>query len=289
MFVFATLATLFASAQATKLCAPFAGEDWQTRNQCLRIEQILQQYPDQCDISSHLKTACAACGECSGDALENYYDGLVDRAKSLAPEHDFNLDLSKNDWRAEMLNNLNSVRRSAGQPPLRTNNRLNNAAQRHSDDMARNQFMSHTGSDGSTMGQRITATGYSFSRAGENVARGQRDVSGVMNSWVNSPGHYGNIIGQFTEVGFGLATDRDGRRSWTQKFATPRSKMMEDGSEEVGYAAGSDGFQADEIFSFEPRQLPCCRDPRACSGVSSANCRARDAPNCPVCGECTLC
>jgi hypothetical protein len=286
MFVFATLA-FFASAQATKLCAPFAGEDWQTRNQCLRIEQILQQYPDQCDISSHLKTACAACGECSGDALENYYNGLVGRSKSLAPEG-LDLDLSKNDWRTEMLNSINSVRRSAGQPPLRTNNRLHNAAQRHSEDMARHQFMSHTGSDGSTMGQRITATGYSFSRAGENVAMGQRDVSGVMNSWVNSPGHYNNLIGQFVEVGLGLARDSNGRNYWTQKFATPRSKM-DDSFEDVGFAAWSDDvFQEDSFFG-EPRQLPCCFDPRACSGVSAANCRARDEPHCPVCGACRLC
>lgn len=80
--MYTILATLSASAQAMPLCAPFAGEDWQTRDACLRL---FGTYPQQCEISSRLKAACAACGECYGDALENYHYGLVDRSKNLAP------------------------------------------------------------------------------------------------------------------------------------------------------------------------------------------------------------
>jgi len=122
----------------------------------------------------------------------------------------------------EMLNSLNSIRRAAGQPPVALHNLLTRAAQQHSDDMARNQFMSHSGSDGSSMGDRINRAGYRFRAAAENVAAGQRDVAGVMRSWTNSNGHYRNMIGSYTHVGFGMARGSDGVRRWTQKFATPR-------------------------------------------------------------------
>jgi uncharacterized protein YkwD len=127
----------------------------------------------------------------------------------------------RSDFRAEMLNNLNSVRRSAGRPPVVLNSRLNAAAQAHSDDMARNRFMDHTGSDGSSMTDRIRRAGISRPGAhAENVAAGQTSVSRVMTDWVNSPGHYRNIIGSYTDVGFGLARGSDGVRRWTQKFAS---------------------------------------------------------------------
>lgn len=44
--------------------------------------------------------------------------------------------------------------------PLAFSPELNVAAQRHSDDMARNNFQSHTGSDGSDLSQRLESAGY---------------------------------------------------------------------------------------------------------------------------------
>lgn len=68
------------------------------------------------------------------------------------------------------------------------------AAARHSSDMAQNNFFNHTGSDGSTVGLRATAAGYSWSGIGENIAAGYTSVSAVMTGWLSSEGHCNNIM-----------------------------------------------------------------------------------------------
>jgi uncharacterized protein YkwD len=120
----------------------------------------------------------------------------------------------------EVVNIVNHERGKAGLSPLRIHSQLNAAAQAHSNDMARNDFMSHTGSDGSSMGDRIKRHGYNFRTAGENVAAGQRSPQDVMRSWMNSPGHRQNILNpNFRDIGVGYAQG-GGRFGiyWTQKF-----------------------------------------------------------------------
>ncbi|OUD12521.1 hypothetical protein TPSD3_15635 [Thioflexithrix psekupsensis] len=76
--------------------------------------------------------------------------------------------------------------------------------------MATNNFMSHTGSNGSKFSDRIEQTGYQYSRAGENVAAGQTSPAEVMNSWMNSEGHRANILTpEFTELGVGYALNNN--------------------------------------------------------------------------------
>ncbi|MGB3756304.1 MAG: CAP domain-containing protein [Rivularia sp. (in: cyanobacteria)] len=118
-----------------------------------------------------------------------------------------------------VVNLVNQERRKAGLSLLRIHSRLNNSAQAHSNDMARNNFMSHTGSDGSSMGVRMKRYGYNYRRAGENVAAGQSSPEDVMRSWMKSPGHRKNILnGNFRDIGVGYA--RGGRYGtyWTQNF-----------------------------------------------------------------------
>ena len=60
--------------------------------------------------------------------------------------------------------------------------------------MADNNYFSHTSLDGRTFAQRITATGYRYTAAGENIAAGQTSVQSVMTGWINSPGHCQNLM-----------------------------------------------------------------------------------------------
>lgn len=119
----------------------------------------------------------------------------------------------------EVVNIVNHERSRAGLSPLRMHSQLNAAAQAHSNDMARNNFMGHTGSDGSSMGDRIKRHGYNFRTAGENVAAGQRSPQDVMRSWMNSPGHRQNILNpNFRDIGVGYAQGGSFGIYWTQKF-----------------------------------------------------------------------
>ena len=67
----------------------------------------------------------------------------------------------------------NVERAKVGLQPLTLNLQLADAAQDHSNDMAQDDFFSHTGADGSTVGTRVQDSGYGFANAGENIAVGQ--------------------------------------------------------------------------------------------------------------------
>ncbi|MGP3923450.1 CAP domain-containing protein [Streptomyces sp. 8N616] len=119
-----------------------------------------------------------------------------------------------------MVELVNNERRKAGCAPVTVNEKLAKAAQDHSQDMADSRNMSHTGSDGSSPGDRITRAGYNWSTYGENVAYGYTTPESVMEGWMSSPGHKRNILNcSFKEIGVGLAQPG---HYWTQDFGTAR-------------------------------------------------------------------
>jgi uncharacterized protein YkwD len=119
-----------------------------------------------------------------------------------------------------MLAAVNAERAKAGKLPLCTNLKLQKAAQLHSKDQAAKNFMDHKGSNGSTMQARVTAQKFNWNSLAENVAAGQPNVAAVMVSWMNSPGHKTNIMGDFKYFGMGLALNAKGtyKHYWTQVF-----------------------------------------------------------------------
>jgi uncharacterized protein YkwD len=85
---------------------------------------------------------------------------------------------------------------------LAWHNALTQAALAHSDDMMANNFFSHTGSDGSSAGQRASAAGYTWRTWGENIAAGQLTVASVVAGWMASDGHCANIMNPaFRDIG----------------------------------------------------------------------------------------
>ncbi|MGW3669051.1 CAP domain-containing protein [Streptomyces sp. NPDC005141] len=115
---------------------------------------------------------------------------------------------------------VNSERAKVGCSPVALNAKLSQAAQAHSADMASHNTMSHTGSDGSDPGQRITRAGYLWSTYGENVAYGYSTPEQVMAGWMASAGHKRNILDcGFKEIGVGVAQPGN---YWTQDFGTAR-------------------------------------------------------------------
>ncbi|MEU5179011.1 sigma-70 family RNA polymerase sigma factor [Streptomyces longwoodensis] len=124
------------------------------------------------------------------------------------------------DVAGQVLALVNQERKTAGCAPLTTNDRLRDAAQAHSDDMAARDFFDHVNPDGTDPGRRITAAGYRWSTYGENIAKGQQTARSVMTSWMNSPGHRANILNcAFKNLGVGVHRG-DGGPYWTQDFGT---------------------------------------------------------------------
>lgn len=117
-----------------------------------------------------------------------------------------------------MLDAVNDERHSKGLASVCYNEKLNEAAQEHSDDMVSGKFLSHTGSDGSKPKDRVEDASYDWRVLAENVAMGQPTVADVMASWMNSAGHRANILhSDVTQFGFAKSGVY-----WTQVFAHPR-------------------------------------------------------------------
>jgi len=119
----------------------------------------------------------------------------------------------------EMLCLVNQQRVQNGAPPLGLNNDLTNAAIYHSQDQANMHTMTHSDSQGRSLGQRITASGYTqWLSVGENVAYGYPSESACMTAWMNSPGHRANILNpEFTHFGSAVRSS-DGTPYYTQDF-----------------------------------------------------------------------
>jgi uncharacterized protein YkwD len=109
--------------------------------------------------------------------------------------------------------------------PVKTNPQLEAAALEHAIDMAKQNKMSHEGNDGSTPVMRIERHGYHHQKTGENVAEGQETVTEVMSTWMNSPPHKKNILGDFSEMGAAKATTPDGVTYWCVDFGLPWAKV----------------------------------------------------------------
>lgn len=83
----------------------------------------------------------------------------------------------------DMLALINQARCSNGLNPVTVNPLLNNAATNHSMDMATNNFVGHTGSDGSDVTARVGAQNYPAVLLGENIIGGSTSVDGAFGSW----------------------------------------------------------------------------------------------------------
>lgn len=109
---------------------------------------------------------------------------------------------------------------------LRWDDRLAQAADGHSRDMAANNYFAHDSLDGRTMAQRITAAGYTWAGLGENIAAGQATVNAVVDGWMASEGHCVNLMNPtFVHLGLACAAGTSATRYssyWTLDLARPQ-------------------------------------------------------------------
>ncbi|MGK7652482.1 CAP domain-containing protein [Roseovarius sp. B08] len=89
---------------------------------------------------------------------------------------------------------INDFRAEEGRAPLNVSSTLTRVAAAHAKDMARKDYFSHTGSDGSSVADRARRVGYGFCFIAENIAEGQRGLDAVLTGWADSPGHRENML-----------------------------------------------------------------------------------------------
>ena len=140
--------------------------------------------------------------------------------------------VSANKWASTMLSLLNSERRRHHLRPLRMTSKLTLSAHRHNATMAKADSMSHQLPGEAYFANRISATGYRWQSAGENIGWN----SSMTNSGLQvlerqmygekapgETGHRQNILSRsFRQIGIDVYFDNANHKMWfTQDFGQP--------------------------------------------------------------------
>jgi len=189
----------------------------------------------ECAVVAAVCALLAACGG-GGDAAAPAAPTPSATPGASAPAASAGSTCNLPNFRAGVLARINQVRASGADcgvdgvfgaaAPVVWNDKLTLAAEGHSQDMAAKNYFSHTSADGRTLGDRVNATGYSWSSLGENIAAGYPTINAVMDGWIASPGHCANLMNAgFAEVGVvcvpGAAGDTYATY-WTMDLGRPR-------------------------------------------------------------------
>ena len=105
----------------------------------------------------------------------------------------------------QLLQDTNAKRREAGLSSLVLNSSLSQAAGEKAADMLANNYWAHNSPSGKSPWDFIIRSGYTYTLAGENLAKNFQTSDGVVEAWMNSPTHKDNIIKPgYKEVGFAV-------------------------------------------------------------------------------------
>lgn len=119
----------------------------------------------------------------------------------------------------EVFQNINKQRVNNGRAALKPLTNCERMAQSHAEDMAKNNFFSHTSPTKGSFSRRASTFGVTGSR-GENIAYGY-SASSVVSAWMNSSGHRANILNSnYRSSGVGVAVSRSGRPYYVQCFSS---------------------------------------------------------------------
>lgn len=106
---------------------------------------------------------------------------------------------------------INEIRQKEGLTELQPNPKLAEVARRYSQQMAEQDFFSHTSPAGDTPAQRVQAAGITYIVVGENLFTSTnipQPVNAAVKGWMDSPGHRENILrSQYRETGIGVWRD----------------------------------------------------------------------------------
>ncbi len=105
----------------------------------------------------------------------------------------------------ELFNNTNKARIKNGLSPLTYSPILAKAAEKKAKDMFEDNYWAHIAPDGTTPWDFIKGEGYTYTYAGENLAKDFDKSSSVVKAWLNSPTHRENLLNpNYTEIGFAV-------------------------------------------------------------------------------------
>jgi uncharacterized protein YkwD len=117
---------------------------------------------------------------------------------------------------------INQQRSANNLRPLAANAQLTQAAQVHTTDMATNNFLSHTGSDGSTTAQRVERAGYKAQAAEQIVARTYTSADEMSRVIMGQSSLRSRVLNaNYIDIGIANVRSGSGTPYWTIVVAAP--------------------------------------------------------------------
>lgn len=160
-------------------------------------------------------------GVISGDYSKGYYSSTstptpTATPKPPAPPSGSTAGLTADEQ--EMLNLVNSARRSNGVAELKANLELTKVARIKSQDLVNNNYFAHNSPTYGTPFEMMKSFGITYRTAGENLAANST-VQAAHTALMNSSGHRANILNSsYTEIGIGIVASPKYGKMFTQMF-----------------------------------------------------------------------
>jgi uncharacterized protein YkwD len=129
--------------------------------------------------------------------------------------------IEPDEAREAMLTLVNRDRRSAHQPALRVNPKLEQIAQAYARDMAEQDTFKPKSDAGDTPAERLEHGGYRYEMVAAEAASATRSADATFHSWFDRPDHQKKLVGEYRELGIGYATTSKGVPYWVLLLAKP--------------------------------------------------------------------
>lgn len=105
----------------------------------------------------------------------------------------------------EFFKKINEIRIKNNLPELQIDESVENVARLKAQDLAENNYFSHTSQKYGTPFEMLSTSGVNYKTASENIA-GNSSIDGAINSWMNSDSHKKNILStDFNYTGIAVA------------------------------------------------------------------------------------
>ena len=160
---------------------------------------------------------------------------LISCEKETSEVLDTELSL-KQQIAQKILAKTNAIREDLGLSRLQQNDNMDELAEIHSINMVSFDFFDHVDHENKSPSDRADDLNFSWSSIAENIGfvpwfenvtgcgdtRSAEAISQcVVEGWRNSPGHYANMVGDFNELGVGVAFTQESIAYFTQVFRIP--------------------------------------------------------------------
>lgn len=206
-------------------------------------------------------------------------------ASAASPPHSVGMDLCCA---------TNQVRAKHGLPAFKWSPKLDQMASQHSSYMRSQQRTVHSGAPGSnteTLADRLKSVNFKWHTAAENIASNYVDgVTSVNDAWVNSPGHFKNMVSKDNTV-CGGAVSNPGAY-YTIDYASPWNEadnknfydLICQGDKALGVRGGDSnptGHDAKPPTPQQPKPQPPKQEPQPQPQPQQPNKPAPQQPNKP--------